>query len=353
MFLSARWYRDRDFLRTKEGFFFCVVGPYHPDDRVIGYLKYLPSRTGKWSSGKHRFKRVMETYTIPTLLETFELLKNSHAHYLFFSPVYNITMSGVPHEYIVEHFKGEEKLAELFSRVELDSLQEKAARFVSWLSQLSDVPSRSFGVTGSILLGIHNPFFSDMDITVYGARHGHKVKEALTEVRSSPPKSGYRFLEGERLERWFGNKTQNHPLSLASARLIFRRKWNLGTFDGTLLSVHPVKREEELKERYGDRRFNPTATVTLQAVVADCTDSIFLPSVYGVRQVEVKERIEANIEEVVSYEGLYDSLAEVGEKIEAKGKLEHVLDCRTKREYERVLVGSPEGKGREYIKPIA
>lgn len=353
MFLNTRWYRDRDFLRTREGFFFCVVGPYHPDDRVIGYLKYLPSRTGKWSSGERRFKRVMEIYNIPTLLETFELLKSSYAHYLFFSQVYNITMSAVPHECVVEHFKGEERLAELFRAEEPDSLQEKAVRFVSWLSQLSDVPPGSFGVTGSILLGIHNPFFSDMDITVYGTKNSHKVRNALTGMRPSPSKSDFRFLEGERLERWFENKTRNHPLSLADARVIFRRKWNLGTFDGTLVSVHPVKREEELKERYGDKRFDPAPAVALRAVVEDCTDSIFLPSVYRVRQVEVRERIEANIEEVVSYEGLYDSLAEVGEKIEAKGKLEHVLDCRTNREYDRVLIGSPEGRGKEYVKPIA
>jgi hypothetical protein len=35
-----------------------------------------------------------------------------------------------------------------------------------------------------------------------------------------------------------------------------------------------------------------------------------------------------------------------------KGKLEEVHDTKTKQKYHRVLVGSPEGKGKEYIKPI-
>ncbi len=55
---------------------------------------------------------------------------------------------------------------------------------------------------------------------------------------------------------------------------------------------------------------------------------------------------------MVSYEGLYDSLAEKGETIEVRGKLERVVDNKTRRTYDRVLVGSPEGNGREYIKLV-
>jgi predicted nucleotidyltransferase len=33
-----------------------------------------------------------------------------------------------------------------------------------------------------------------------------------------------------------------------------------------------------------------------------------------------------------------------------KGKLEEITDKKNKRKYHRVLVGSPEGKGAEYIK---
>ncbi len=78
---------------------------------------------------------------------------------------------------------------------------------------------------------------------------------------------------------------------------------------------------------------------------------MFLPAVYRVRDVEVAEGpLAADIEEVVSYESLYDSLAEVGESIKVRGKLERILAAKTEREYHRVLVGSPEGKGKEYIK---
>ena len=351
MILKERDLRDRDFISTKEDLLFCVVGPYHPADRVISYLKYLPDLEGIWRKGKDRFKRIMWAYTFPSLLETFDFLKVSYPKYLFFSSVYNITMTAVPREYITKHFKPEEKLARLFRKSRLDSLQRKVVRFVSLLSELSGISVDDFGVTGSILLGIHNPVFSDMDITMYGVESSYAVKDALTGVCSTGNFGVGRFEE-EKLRNWYINKTRNHPISLAEAERIYKRKWNIGVFEGTLFSVHPVKMEQELTEEYGDKTYHPARAVTIHAVVADSKDSIFLPAIYRVREVTVKEDVEANIEEVVSYEGLYDSLAEKGEEIEAKGKLEHVIDNRIGREYDRVLVGSPEGKGREYIKPL-
>jgi len=108
-----RRFGDHDFLQTKEGFFFCVVDPTHPWDRVISYLKYVSSKFGIWGKDKKRFRRVMRSYTIPSLLETFSFLERNYPHYLFHSSFYNITLTAVPQKHIVEHSKPEEKLAQL------------------------------------------------------------------------------------------------------------------------------------------------------------------------------------------------------------------------------------------------
>ncbi|MGB9135588.1 MAG: hypothetical protein WCC63_08445 [Candidatus Bathyarchaeia archaeon] len=348
--MRRRGFRDRDFLSTAEGFFFCVVGPHHPDDRVISYLKYMPDPNGIWRKGRNRFKRVMQAYTIPNLLETFNLLKKSYPEYLFFSRSYNITMTAVPRERIVKRFEPERKLMELFKRLHPDSLQVKVVRLVSLLSRLSNVAAHDFGVTGSVLLSIHNPHFSDMDLTVYGAENSYAVKDALSEAFPSV-RSGVRRFGEARLEEWYVKKTLNHPLTPSETRRVYERKWNMGVFEDTLFSIHPIMLEEELTEKYGDKTYCPVKMVTVRAVVSDSRDSIFLPAVY--RVVEVEGEAGAEIKEVVSYEGLYDSLAEKGGEIEVRGKLEHVIDNRTGREYSRVLVGSPEGRGREYIKPVS
>jgi len=345
-----RRFRDRDFLRTKEGFFFCVVGPHHPPNRVISYLKYVPAKLGTWGKGIWRFKRVLRDYTIPSLLETFNLLEKDYPQYLFYSPFYNILMTAVPLDYMAKHYKPEEKLDQLISAKRIDTLQKKVTRFVSFLSEKSSVSSEFFGVTGSILLNIHRLGVSDIDLTVYGLKNSLAVKRVLQEAYSQRTPT-IRRLEGSALKLWCKSKTRTHPLTLDEALMAYKRKWNLGIFEDTGFSVHPVKLEDEVNEEYADKIYEPLGLVVMGAVVVENSDSMFLPAAYHVQDARVLKGPQvADIEEVVSYEGLYGDLAEVGESMLVKGKLELVHDKKNRRKYHRVVVGSPEGKGAEYIK---
>ena len=348
-----RWFRDRDFIQTIEDFFFCVVGSVHPEDRVISYLKYIPNASGLWGKGEKRFKRVMQAYTIPSLLETFALLRTRHPQYMFHSRFYNIDMTAVPLECVKKHLKPEEKLSEIFAASELDSLQRKIRSFAKLLSEESGASTEFFGVTGSVLLDIHKEEFSDIDITVYGLENSLALKKALIDSLDSPNFPIKRF-EGILLKTWCEQKVANYPLTCEEAMRIYERKWNLGVFEGTPFSIHPVKLEGEVNEKYGDKSFKPLGSIVVHATVIGSKDSLFLPATYRLNNVEVIEAAtilkEVNIEEVVSYESLYDNLAEAGDAIEAKGKLELVKEEKTGQTYHRVLVGSSEGKGKEYIK---
>jgi len=345
-----RGFRDRDYLRTKEGFFFCVVGPLHPPNRVISYLKYAPSKLGKWGKGMWRFKRVLKDYTIPSLLETFRLLEKDYPHYLFYSPFYNVLMTAVPLEYIARHYKPEEKLAQIVRAQRLDLLQKKLKKFVSLLAEKSGVEPEHFGITGSILLSIHRLSVSDLDITVCGYKNGLALKRMLIDAYSIK-NSGVKQFEGSILTAWCKSKTRVHPLTFDEALQIYKRKWNLGIFEDIKFSVHPIKLEDEVMEEYANKVYEPIGEVVVGAVVHQNSDSMFLPAVYQVREAKVIKGPQAtDIEEIVSYEGLYGDIAEVGETMLVKGKLEQVTDKKNKRKCHRVVVGSPEGKGTEYIK---
>jgi len=346
-----RGFRDRDFIQTSEGFFFCVVGPLHPPKRVISYIKYVPSESGVWGIGEKKFSRILQKYTIANLLETFNYLERNYPHYLFHSPVDNITITAVPHKSIKEHFKPEEKLAQLRQASQLDSLQEKLVRFTTFLEKTRSVPAGSFGVTGSLLLDIHQPTFSDLDIIVYGVKDSWLLKKALTENRRS--ETPMKRLKGKALEDWCIKKAEYYPLTAKEALKLYERKWNLGFFEGRWVSIHPVKLESEVTEEYGQKKYLPCGQVTIRAVVGDNIDSLFLPATYQIEDVKFLDGAQSmNVTEVVSYESLYDGLAENGEIIEAKGKLERVKEKGTSHEHYRVLVGSPEGKGKEYIKLV-
>jgi len=346
-----RGFRDRDYLKTIEGYFFCIVGSVHPSDRVIAYLKYVPDPSGKWGRRNKRLRRALRNYTMHDLLETFKFLENYHAEYLYYSPVMGIKMSAVPLSKVLLHFKPEERLSQLAQMEKLDDLQRKVVDLVNLISDESGVPVESFGVTGSVLLDIHQNF-SDIDLTVYGAKASKSVKETLKQIYNDPDSPIRRFDE-KRIREWCLNKARMYPLTYEEAAKIFEKKWNRGLFRGTAFSIHPVKLEEENDERYGDRIFKPEGLIKIVATVSDASEADFLPSVYKVEDVKViAGKNVRDISEVVSYEGLYGGLAEEGEKILCYGKLEGVTDRRVGRQYHRVLIGSKEAKGNDYIKPL-
>jgi predicted nucleotidyltransferase len=185
---------------------------------------------------------------------------------------------------------------------------------------------------------------------VYGTKDSWALKKFLTEKRGS---ASMKRLEGEALRDWCIKKSKDYPLTIKEALRLYERKWNLGFFEGRWVSIHPVKVETEVTEKYGEITYNPCGQVTIEAIVSDNVDSLFLPATYQIKEAKfLDSHPSVNVKKVVTYEGLYASAAENGEKIRVKGKLERIREKRNNRERYRVLVGSPEGKGKEYIKLV-
>ncbi len=347
---KGRGYRDRDYLETTEGFLFCVIGPVHPRSRIISYLKYIPDETGKWGRKGKKFKRIMQHYIMPDLVSTLKILEQ-YRDYLFDSEVLGIRMSAVPLDKIRIHHKPEVKLSQLIESKNLDNLQKKTVDLATLISDESGVPIECLGVTGSILLNIHRDF-SDIDLVVYGMKNSLNVKERITQMYDEDG-SPIRRISKEAAERWCIEKTEMYPLTYREAAEILKRKWNRGTYHGTMFSIYPVKIEDEVHEEYGDRIFKYEGMIKLYATVNDATEAEFLPSVYKVEDVKVIEGKTVNdLTEITSYETFYGGIADRGDRVEAYGKLERVIDRISDVEYHRVLIGSKEAMGKDYIKPL-
>jgi predicted nucleotidyltransferase len=255
-------------------------------------------------------------------------------------------MSAVPHACITERYFPEDKLQTLFKSQALDSLQAATLDLVSLLARQTGVSKDDFGVTGSLLTDIHNPRFSDIDLTVYGRTNAWKMKEGLTE--------GETFVRGRSeqrkrrtLERW----VNNYHMTVDEAEEIYHRRWNYGRFNSQVFSIHPVRKDEEITTRYCDVRFFPHGIVEGRAEITDVEESLFLPGTYQVKRYKTTLGVDrGEIGEVVSYDGLFAGLFDCGERIVIRGKLEEVIEREGGRRL-RVLVGSPEAQGRDYIKP--
>lgn len=353
-----RGFRDRDFIESIEGLLFTVIGNVHPIERVIAYLKYIPGYQSsirvKWGRDGVQFGRILPYYSATGVASTKEFLRRNYPHYLVFDRFRSVELIEIPINYIKKHYKPEERLKEIVvgSR---DPLEERVLELVTRLSEESGVPIEGFGVTGSILLKIHNLTYSDVDLVVYGVENSYRVREALRKLLNTP-NSGFYRPSGEVLDEWARDITRIHPLSIEEARLLYSRyKWNRAFYRGRQFSIHPVKIESEVSERWEDRIIKPLGLVGIKARVVDATNSIFMPAVYCVEDVEVVDgrAPPKPIKFVVSYEGLYIDLVEKGEEIVAYGKLEMVEDLRTSEEYLQVTVGTFEAEGRDYIKPLA
>ena len=255
-----RGFRDRDFIQTKEGFFFCVVGGIHLPNRIISYLKYIPSQNGNRKNKNKKYTRILKKYTVPNLIETLRFLEQNHPYYLFNSPIYNTKITAVPINKIKFHFKPEKKLSYLRNKADLDPLQRKLIKFLEILEKISGISKDSFGVTGSLLLNIHNPIFSDIDVIVYGIKNSWILKKVLTQCKEFSPLNG---LKGTSLKNWILRKIVNYPLDKNDAMKIYNRKWNIGYFNNTWISIHPVKLEQEITHKFNQRQYHPKGQATI------------------------------------------------------------------------------------------
>jgi hypothetical protein len=346
-----RSFRDRDYLITPEGFIFTVIGNLHPAERVIAYLKYIPDEQGRWRLGRLRYRRVLEHYNVPSVMDSMQFLRQKAPQYVFESSVDRISLPAVPIDRIAVHLCPETRLLELRSAQSRDELESKALRFTELISEHAGVPAESLGLTGSILPRMHDPIFSDIDLVVYGFNNAVRVKTFLQKAKDSSA-GAVRKLVGMSREKWIAERLKSTPLGRRDVVALFARKWNIGSFEETQFSVHPVHIEAEIREHYGDERYTPLGIIDATATISDSKEGMFMPAVFRVESADLKGRhAVSTVDRIVSYEGLYADVAVEGETVSCRGKLERVES--SSGAYHRILVGSPEAEGTDYLLPLA
>jgi hypothetical protein len=342
--MGGRKPKDRDFIQTKEGMFFCVTGYLHPPGKYTAYLKYSPAPMGKWKSGEIWYRRELEYYHVGKVADTIAYLERNYPQYVHYCPVRDIKFSMIPQGYVRKYYLPEQRLKEILETPR-DPLEEEVCAFVSEVVARTGIKEEDFGITGSVLLGIHNPEFSDIDLLVYSLENALKVRTALREGRSAK----IRPVTGKALEEWCTSVVKHFPLSYEEAGYLAGRRWNYGFFEDRYFSIHPTRKDDEIKENYGDRIYREKGVARIRAIVSDASESLFTPAVYRVEDVEVlegDEEVRHQLREIVSYEGLYRDVVDSGEEVDARGKLESVNN-----RYYRLVIGTTMLKGEDYIKP--
>lgn len=335
--MSRTKQRDRDFIETTDGLIFCVVGYLHPPDGYTAYLKYIPSETGKWERDGVRYSRSIPYYQVSQVENTYDWLKTEHPEYILHCPVRNIEISWVPKNKVKTYYHPQERLQEIKKNGPNDPLEKKLLHLTHLLEENAEIED-ALGVTGSILTRTHNPEFSDIDLTVNGIQESNRLVKALQTLKESRIIKG--ISEQEKGD-WVQGRLSKHGLSAEDLMRIAERRWNYGFFEGTYFSVHPIRLDNEITEKYGNNTYHRIGEIMGSAIVTDASESILLPSIY-----KIEDNEHPLVSEIVSFEGLYGSLFTIGDKISYKGILEKVTG---KNPHQRIIIGGA-GSPDSYIK---
>jgi predicted nucleotidyltransferase len=309
--------KDRDFIETADGLFFCVVGYVHPPERYAAYLKYAPAPAGMGARGEVSYRRQLPYYHVRHVVETIDFLRRDYPRYVWTDPASDLTFSFVPRDAVARYYRPEVRLAEILAGPG-DALEAEMAGLVRRLAEASGLPAAAFGITGSVLLGLHNPAFSDIDLIVYGAANAARVKAAVAALTGDAIDA----LPEERRERWREETAERFGLAGDTVAAIEARRWNYFLAAGRYVSIHPTRSDAEITEAYGEARYRAVGSATVDATVSDATESVFLPAVYRVAETRVVEGDARVVSEVRSFEGLFCGLADAGDRIRATGRLE-------------------------------
>ncbi len=309
--------KDRDFVETAEGFLFCLVGYLHPPDRYTAYLKYTPSRVGRWTRGDVFYHRELAYYHVRNVLRTIEFLACEHPQYVWLDPLRDLRFSFVPREAVSTYYLPEPRLGEIV-RAPADPLEEDVAALVELFTRSTGLAPEDFGITGSILLGLHNPTFSDIDLTVYGRENALRVNRAIAGLHGT----ALADVDAERRRRWRTETAQRFALGRKDLSRLETRRWNYFRFRNRYVSVHPTRADDEIREVYGTHRYQELGCATIEATLADTSEALFLPATYGLADVVFRQGEPFPITELVSHEGLFCDFGDPGDRILARGVVE-------------------------------
>ncbi|HNI42513.1 MAG TPA: DNA polymerase subunit beta [Methanoregulaceae archaeon] len=299
--------RLRDFIEDPEGRLYAVAA-YDNRERAGCILRYLPDPSGERvdQEGKRYHKLEFE---------------EAFAYILREKPEYADSIQRIPVEDIRKVLKPEDEIGAIARR------NTRVARLVS----IFDLPEKTYGCTGSLLVGLENDG-SDIDLVVYG-RMFFTARELL---RFAIKKGRIDPISDDMWENIY--RKRNPELSLDDFLIHEKRKWNRGQIENVyfdILFTRSYKALHSLPITKGPS----CGVVTIKATVTDASLAFDSPAVYLIDHEEVSK--------VLSFSHTYSGQAIAGELIEARGI------CEEHYGEKWLIVGTTRDARGEYIRSIS
>jgi predicted nucleotidyltransferase len=308
-----------------------VKGLVHPSDGTIGFLRYVPDASGK------RFRGGVAYSKVYGIAERIEVVRRRFPHYLHSDPFLDEMVCLIPDQMVAVHYKPTAFLSDLRQRGPRDAVESDALALSRAIQKEAEVPWQSFGVSGSILLGLHNEA-SDLDLVFYGGAFCRRVYETLSRLMKAGGEiRGYNERE---LLKLYDFRVRDTKIGLEDFLRNERNKTMQGKFRQRDYFLRFVKDWSEVHVTYGDEICRNVGYGRFRFVVTDSSESIFTPNSYLVKQVSPPLTDEVMIRQILSFRGRFCEQAAEGDLVEAQGKIESVV--RRGERFYRLVIGGKE-----------
>ena len=145
------------FIITKDDLVFEIKGIVHPRDRVIAYLRYVPT-----SDSNLMYRKVYELDKRETYLQS------NYPSYLWYSEPHGRVVQSVPNDRIKSMLDPVERLTNLRDCTgKISDLEQASVKLARELVESTGIEWSDIGLTGSQLVGVARKD-SDIDLVVYG-----------------------------------------------------------------------------------------------------------------------------------------------------------------------------------------
>jgi predicted nucleotidyltransferase len=306
----------RDYISTREGAIFAVVGFDGESSRVLGQLRYSTRASG---ASLHKVST-----------QEAALFLNEHPQYAWHCPRRDCLLPGIPLSEVDRHFRPEDAARQAVERpVTATPIRREAARLIASLVEFG-IPLERIGLTGSLTLDLEKEG-SDIDLVIYG-RAAFQTARAMIHEGFGNGTIGS-LSETQWHDTWL---RRGCPLSLNEYVWHEERKLNKGISNGIRFDVTLL--QEDLAEPEPGRK---VGNQELIATVLDASTAYDWPATYRIDH--------PNIATLVTYTGTYFGQIVDGENAQARGVVEELasggrrmvigLDREAEGHYLRVAPG--------------
>jgi predicted nucleotidyltransferase len=319
------------FVKTTDDLVFEVKGVVHPKNRIIAYLRYVPS-----SDSRTGFRKVYN------LSEREIYLREKYPDYLWTSESHGRTVQSVPKGKTSTILNPVDFLAQLRNSDNITPLERETITLTEKLVETTEIRWNDIGLTGSQLVGVATED-SDIDLVVYGLKACRKFYSGLSTMIGNIPE--IKRYSGQLLEDHVSFRWETHSLSRPLLLEVEKEKLLQGLIGRYHFFIRLVKTPSDLDYVYGDLSSQMMGYQKVSGKILSSHDSIFTPCEY---QVECDDS-KVQLKKLVSYRGRFTEQVSAGDQFEAFGRLESVTDHRTGEQHMRLMLGErPE----DYLIPL-